>query len=216
MEHPGFVAARAHALAMLGRFGEARMIIEASTSQLSARGAGVQLAEAVVSLSAVELLAGKPVAAERAARESWDMWQRMGNRTWASTAAAHLARALYALERLDEAEAAARAVRELSVSDDVEMQSLWRQMQAKVAAHRGEHTEAEQLAQQAVALLEPTDALSAHADALVDLAETLELGEQSGQRALELALQLFTRKGNFVMAERTRARLADLGRIALD
>ena len=52
--------------------------------------------------------------------------------------------------------------------------------------------------------------LNAHADALLDLAEVLALAGQDARPELEQALALYERKGNLVMAERTRARLPEL------
>ena len=52
--------------------------------------------------------------------------------------------------------------------------------------------------------------LNAHADALIDLAEVLTLAGQDARTELEQALALYERKGNLVMAERTRSRRAEL------
>ena len=52
--------------------------------------------------------------------------------------------------------------------------------------------------------------LNAHADALVDLEAVLKLGSRGGRPELEQALALYERKGNLVMAERTRSRLAEV------
>jgi hypothetical protein len=52
--------------------------------------------------------------------------------------------------------------------------------------------------------------LNAHADALRDLAEVLALAGRDARPELEQALALYERKGNLVMAERTRSKLAEL------
>jgi hypothetical protein len=52
--------------------------------------------------------------------------------------------------------------------------------------------------------------LNAHADALIDLAEVLALAGQDARAELDRALALYERKGNLVMAERTRSGLAEL------
>ena len=52
--------------------------------------------------------------------------------------------------------------------------------------------------------------LNAHADALLDLAGVLALAGQDARAELEQAFALYERKGNLVMAERTRSRLAEL------
>ena len=75
---------------------------------------------------------------------------------------------------------------------------------------RGDLHEGELLAREAVALADETDMLNAHADALIDLAEVLALAGQDARAELDGALALYERKGNLVMAERTRSRLAEL------
>ena len=90
-----------------------------------------------------------------------------------STYAPQLGRSLCALGRYDEAEPLAQLGRELGGEQDFATQMLWRQVQALVHAHRGEHAEAERLAREAVAIAERTDALNHQGDALCDLAEVL-------------------------------------------
>ena len=89
---------------------------------------------------------------------------------------------------------------------------LWRRVRAKVLARRGEHAEAERLAREAVAIGEGTDRLNDQGDANADLAEVLLLGGKASEAAaaLEQALDRYERKGNLVMARRTRDRLAAL------
>ena len=89
---------------------------------------------------------------------------------------------------------------------------LWRQVSAKVLTRRGEYAEAEQLARDAVAMSEATDMLDAQGDAHADVAEVLVLADRQHEAALALeqALDHYQRKENLVMAQRTRARLAEL------
>jgi hypothetical protein len=60
-----------------------------------------------------------------------------------------------------------------------------------------------------VALAQETDMLNAHADALLDLAELLALAGHDARSELDEALALDERKGNLVIAKRTRSRLSD-------
>ena len=60
-------------------------------------------------------------------------------------------------------------------AEDLATQAIWRGVRAKVLARRGRHEEAEALAREAVALVEPTDLLTDQGDALLALAEVLEL-----------------------------------------
>ena len=198
---------------MLGRFDEARTILTEVLVELADRGRAVALA-AMTGLAAVEieLLAGDPGAAAELGAEGCAMLEELGASSFLSTAAGLLAQALYALDRLDEAEAWSDRADELGASDDVITQMLWRQVQAKVLARRGEHAEAEQLAREAVARGEETDMLDAQGNTYADLAEVLALaGKPAAAAALEQALDRFERKGNLVSAERTRPRLAVMG-----
>jgi tetratricopeptide (TPR) repeat protein len=87
---------------------------------------------------------------------------------------------------------------------------LWRQVRAKVLAHRGEHGEAVRLAREAVAIGEKTEALNTTADTYADLGEVLSLAGQPKEAvaAFEQALLRYERKENVVMAGRMRERLA--------
>jgi Flp pilus assembly protein TadD len=87
---------------------------------------------------------------------------------------------------------------------------MWRQVRALVLASRGEHTEAVQLAREAVTILEPTDSLTEQGQAFADLAEVLAAAGRTddARTALEQALDRYERKKNLVMAERVREKLA--------
>jgi hypothetical protein len=83
---------------------------------------------------------------------------------------------------------------------------------AKVLARRCEHAEAERLAREAVSMCDETDMLDAQADVYADLAEVLALAGRAEEaaEALGQALARYERKGNLVMAARTRDRLEAL------
>ena len=91
-------------------------------------------------------------------------------------------------------------------------QALWRQVQALVHARRGHHTQAEQLAREAVAISERTDALNGQGDALCDLAEVLHAAGRSDEAAAALAqaLERYEQKKNLAMSAQVRERLAAL------
>jgi hypothetical protein len=88
---------------------------------------------------------------------------------------------------------------------------LWRQAQAKVLAHRGEHAVAERLVREAVAIGAETDMLNSQADADSDLGEVLVLVDRPEEAAdaYERALSRYEAKGNVVRAARMRERLAE-------
>jgi tetratricopeptide (TPR) repeat protein len=115
------------------------------------------------------------------------------------------------LGRHDEAEPLAQLGRQLGAREDVDAQVTWRQAQALVHAHRGEHEQAEQLAREAVALAERTDAPNFHGRALWDLAEVLAANSRTEEavRTLEQSLERFEAKRNLAQAGRVRARLEE-------
>jgi tetratricopeptide (TPR) repeat protein len=83
---------------------------------------------------------------------------------------------------------------------------------AKIAARRGQHTEAERLARAAVRLSDRTDGLLQTADALHDLSEVLELAGRRDEaaEACREALDRYERKGALAPAAHARARLTTL------
>jgi tetratricopeptide (TPR) repeat protein len=165
-------------------------VLAASTSLASAR---------------VELLAGDPARAEHELARDYEALAAMGERYFLPLIAAHLAQAVQAQGRDDEAVELAATAQQLADEDDVESQALWRRVRAKALARAGRLDEAETLVRESLAILAPTDAPVMRADALVDLAEVLPpTAQPDGQAALEEALDLYTRKGNTVAAARVR------------
>jgi tetratricopeptide (TPR) repeat protein len=202
---------RGRALARLGRFDEARAILADARAEQADRGAGIGLT-GVTGLASVdvELLAGDPTTAAELAAEGCRALDELGEKGLRATVAGKLAQALYALDRLDEAEVWAGRAAELGASDDAITQMLSGHIRAKILARRGEHAEAERLARAAVAIGEDTDWLDGQAETYADLAEVLSLAgrTQEAAEALEQALARYERKGNIVMSQRTRARLS--------
>jgi tetratricopeptide (TPR) repeat protein len=204
---------RGRALAMLGRFDEARTILTEARADLAERGGGMQLAWTTAFHSFdTELLVGDPAAAVELGAEGFRLLDELGEHAFLPSVAGRLAQALYMLDRLEEADAWADRAAELGASDDVWTQMLWRQVRAKVWARRGEQAEAERLAREAVALCETTDMLDAQGEAYADLAEVLLLTGKPDEAAaaLEQALERHERKGNLVSAQRALTRLAEL------
>ncbi len=124
---------RALALAMLGRFDEARPMLAGTRAELAERGGGIRLA-VTTGIESVdfELLAGDPAVAAELGAEGCRLLEELGDKSFLSTAAASLARALFALDRLEEADAWAGRAEELGASEDAATQRLWRQVRAKV------------------------------------------------------------------------------------
>jgi tetratricopeptide (TPR) repeat protein len=206
-------ANRAGALAMLGRFDEARSLLAELRKEAAERGAKLQLAVAMFIGADVELWAmGNPVAALELGEEGCRMLEQFGEKAWQSSAAGNVAQASYQLGRLEEADAWAGRVRELAASDDAVTQMQWRWVRAKVLARRGAHDEAERLAREAVAIAERTDGLNWQGHALCDLAEVLAAAGRIDEAAvaLEQALEHYERKENLAMVAQVRPRLEEL------
>jgi class 3 adenylate cyclase len=128
-----------------------------------------------------------------------------------------LGRSLCLLGRFDEAERFAervRAIDEATRQDHGPLPGdyLWRQVLARVHAHRGELTEAERLARDAVAESERDDSLDDQCLALWDLAEVLVAGGRldEAEASLEQALDRCRRKKNLALAAQVRRRLDSL------
>jgi class 3 adenylate cyclase/tetratricopeptide (TPR) repeat protein len=206
------LAGLAVVLASLKRMDEARELGARSAALLADVGAKIHLA-AFNARAQIAELAEDWLAAERGWRESVEMLERMGDRGFLSTAASSLARALVEQGLLDEAESAAELSRSAGASDDVVTQCGWRGVQARILAARGELPEAEALAREAHALADPSEYESEKGEVALDLAEVLAASGRIREAAdaLEEALALFEGKENLVMADRARARLAQLG-----
>jgi len=207
--HPRLLLGRAILLAMLGRLEEAWPI---------AREAGERWRQltgdedAASPLSEIARLAGDDEAAARYLRGWCDLLEKRGQRSLLSTFAPTLGRCLCALGRYDEAEPLAQLGHELGGEQDAATQTLWRQVQARVYAHRGQYQEAEALAREAVDIAERTDGLNWQGDALCDLAEVLHAAGRLDEAAtaLEQALERYERKKNLAMVAQVRPRLEAL------
>ena len=136
-----FGAPRAMAMAMLGRFDEARAALAAIRTELADRGGGLLLGALTgIESTEVELWAGDARAAASLGAEGCRLLDELGDEGFLSNAASCFARALYAVEQLDEAEAWAERAREISPSDDLFAQMGWRPVLAKIRARRGAHS----------------------------------------------------------------------------
>jgi class 3 adenylate cyclase/tetratricopeptide (TPR) repeat protein len=203
---------RALPLAMLGRFDEARALLADVRADLADRGGGLALATSIGQDEVlVELLAGDFATAAALGTEACKLLDDLGEKSILSTAAGRLAQALYALDRLDEADDWAERASGLGASDDAMTQMLWRQVRAKVLARRRDD-DAEPLAREAVAIGEGTDMLNFQGDAYADLGEVLLLAGKPDEAvaALERAAERYERKGNLVSTRRAQTRVAEV------
>jgi tetratricopeptide (TPR) repeat protein len=194
---------------MLGRFDEARALALPAAERLHELGSE-PLGDWL--FAEVAILAGDDATAVDYLRRACDMLERRGYRAFLSTFAPKLGRSLCALGRYREAERLAQVGRELGAASDFLTQMLWRQVQARVSSHRGEHPEAKRLANEAIGIGNETDALNWQGDALSDLAEVLAAAGRTDEAAdaLEQALERYERKKNLAMVAQVKPKLEEL------
>jgi tetratricopeptide (TPR) repeat protein len=199
--------------AMLGRFEPARELVTRATSLAREIGDQIALSRALADSARVEMLAASPAAAERDARASYEILDRMGNVGNLASLAPHLGDILYAQGRYDEAHQLSEFTERITVKGDVDAEVRWRWVRAKTLARRGRYDEAEAFAMEAVRIAARTDYLDLHADALESQAEVLRLAGRrpDAAAALKESLELRRRKGNLVGAARAESSLAELG-----
>jgi tetratricopeptide (TPR) repeat protein len=212
VRHASLRCQRAGATAMLGDIDESRAMLDELVADLRERGALLGIPIVTNFKGEVELVAGDAADAATHLEEACRIFREIGEQGWLSTTVAELAEARYRLGDLAEAEARAREAAELGAHDDAATQMLWRRLQAKVLARRGEHAAAAELAAEAVTIAETTDMLNSQADAYLDQAEVLAMAEDDvgARSALEEALSRYVRKGNRVGQMRAQARLEAL------
>jgi tetratricopeptide (TPR) repeat protein len=203
----GLLRYEAVLLAMQGDIDEARALHDEADDIAEDLGIGWLSASTVFTRTLLELLAGAPARAERAARAGLEAFEAMQNRNQGSTAAALLGVALVEQGRDDEALEYADLAAAWAMPDDTASQTRQLAVRARVLARRGKVAAGEAAARAAVAQSKASDDLSLRGDALVNLAFVLERAGRADEAAdaLREALALYERKGNVVAGARARA-----------
>jgi tetratricopeptide (TPR) repeat protein len=191
-----------------GDFDEARQLIASARAALEDLGQGTAVAyycDPV--LGDLELLAGNVVSAERILRGLCDQLERTRDWSHLASRASDLAEAIYVQDRLDEAEHWTSVAEEHALDDDLDAQTFWRSVRAKIHARRGDRAAAQALALEASRISEPGDGLNRRAKVQRDLAEVLRLTGRPVDAALALdrAIELYDAKGNVVEVTRSRS-----------
>jgi class 3 adenylate cyclase/tetratricopeptide (TPR) repeat protein len=195
---------RAMLEAMRERFDEARDLAEREVAILDELG--IYWTNFLVSLHqwTIEMLAGRPDAAEEAIRRRAEMMRSEEEAlTWAIDSL--LAAAL--LEQGRVAESRALAERWAEVRGGARgTRSMWCGVLARTSAEAGDHAEAERFAREGVAI-PAAEELNMRAASLVDLGWVLRrAGDGDGTAAaIGEALELYERKGNIAAAGQVRA-----------
>jgi class 3 adenylate cyclase/tetratricopeptide (TPR) repeat protein len=200
--------------AMRGRFEEARDLFGQVRTALQDLGFAWAFELIHWHRAEMERLAGDLAAAERELRLVYENHRQAGDQGHLSSSAVELADVLVDQGHDDEGLRLTEIGQQAAAPDDVAAQLVWRRVRARVLARRGSIQEAERLAREAVRLVEQTDWLQGHADALMDLAEVLRLAgrTQNAAESLRQALQLYDHKGNLVLAAKARNGLRELAR----
>jgi tetratricopeptide (TPR) repeat protein len=194
--------------AMCGDFEQARATIESARAiyeELGQTFAATALGGA--SSAAIEVLADNPSGAETELREACETCLHANATAHLASYSGKLADVLYLLGRLEEAEEWCSRSRELARPDDRDAQAWWRSVTAKLVARRGDVQAAAELAAEALAVVEQTDALNLHAKVALDYAEVLRADGRRADAAHAVlqAIRLYELKGNRVAAARARA-----------
>ncbi len=198
----------ARAIAMQGRFDEARDRNALARRLRSDLGELLTLGSGVISESLVEWYAGELDAAEHILRQGWDELVRRGGERGQLSVAALLARVLLEQPGGRDNDAAALIDRceQEGVEGQRDIQIKWRQLRAILLAHLGSLEQAEQLAREAVELARQSEQTESQAEAYTDLATLLkQRGSHDDARAAAMrAVDLYEAKGNLVSAGRVR------------
>jgi class 3 adenylate cyclase/DNA-binding winged helix-turn-helix (wHTH) protein len=227
VEHGGDRASEANILVWLGaleamrcQFGLAREAVARARVVYEELGLTLALDTCDLVLGVVEMLDGKPEAAEIILRqgcalcEELELWAALSNR------ASDLADALYVQNRFAEAEEWAAVGRKQAADDDLSAQAAWRSVAAKLMARTGA-PDAERVAREAVDMTSSTDALNERARSLADLAEVLRVAgrHEAAQAPAAEALELYEQKGNLAavaLLRASEARRAPIGALRTD
>ncbi len=191
-------------LGMTGEFDAARRLIADANAILGELG---RLQSMISHHEAqLEMFAGNPAAAAERLKLDVDRLEAVGERALLATTAGLLAQARLAQGREDEAEALTETSERWALAEDRVTQAIWRSVRAGVLARRGAHEEGEALAREALTIVERTDLLTDHADALLALAEILRLRGRPAEAAAAAreAQELYRRKGAVVLADRAQ------------
>jgi len=196
-------------LALQGRFDEGRQCITRAVELWEERAQPAVAAGATFSLGVLDELHDRLADAAEAMVRGCQASADLGEHAVLSSRAARLAGVLHAQSQADEAREWCEPGRAHAAEWDVHAQALWRSARAKIEARAGNLDVAGELSSQAVALLEPTDALIDRGNVLIDRAEVLRAADEHDEAisAARRAFEVFTEKGTDVPARRARALL---------
>jgi class 3 adenylate cyclase/tetratricopeptide (TPR) repeat protein len=192
--------------AMVGRFTEARATIRRSVEMCDEIGANEFAIGARVAAAQVEMLAGDLAAAEEKILEIYRLCEQRGLEDLRQWVDLYLAKIWCEQARYQEALPLVEVLSAVDYSDLV----LGLAVKGRVLARLGKVAEGESHIRDALARAATTDDVIIRGDALMALAEILQLAGRDGEAAktLKQALDLWEHKGHVVMSTKTRHALA--------
>jgi tetratricopeptide (TPR) repeat protein len=155
------------------------------------------------------LSSGQPELAEMRLRADAEMLASMSGKGTLATTHSLLAKAVFAQDRVEEAGELCRAAEREAAAEDTMTQVIWRGVGARVAVRQGRPEAGESLARAAVELAGSTDLISLQGDAMLDLADVLQIVDRrdEAERAARAGLALYRAKGNAAAAREALALL---------
>jgi DNA-binding SARP family transcriptional activator/tetratricopeptide (TPR) repeat protein len=198
--------------AMQGKFAEARRLIDRARPLVDEPAHMSRQYVVPFHWGWTELVMEDAAAAERALRPTLEPLEAIGETSGYCAIVALLAEAVYRQGRYQEAEELTRRSEEASHLNDVFANIAWRPVRAKALARRGEFEAADSLMAETLAYARGSDFLNAHGDALLGLAEIMQLAgrPRSAVPSVEQAIALFEQKENVVSTRRARTLLGQL------
>ena len=178
-------------LALDGRGDEGRQRCLDARETLVSLGWHFEAALVSIDLGPIELMLGRPDAAESALRADFDDLRAMGERNYIATTAALLAEAVFRQGRIEESIELIAFCENATSPTDTLTQAVVRQTKARGLAALGDLVEAERLAREALDMVLGTDGLTSHGDALLTVAQVL-----AGQRRPDEAMAMAKRSGD--------------------
>ncbi len=206
------IGCRAVVMAMIGRYDDARGEMEHARAGFAELRLDLMAAYLALLVALAELLAGDPVAAERACQDAEAMVSGPGDRWYQAMVNVDLAQAVIAQGRTADAIAVVKRIDAVPAPCDIEWAIKRHMARSWVMERSGDHPAAVAEARRAATAAELTSLLIVRADAQRRLARALRAAGRTGDAevAAREALVLDERKGNLVAAAATRRLLAEL------
>jgi DNA-binding SARP family transcriptional activator len=216
--HEGDPASEANVLVWLGglegmrgRFDEGLLLVERAQTLYEQLGQLLAAGETCGFIrGAIELSNDRLESAEAALRTSCETCMQLNEPALLASRAAELADVLYAEGRYAETSTWVETSREHAGREDLDAESSWRSVEAKLRAREGAFADAEELAREAVEIAASTDKLNHRAKTLLDLAEVLRLADRDGDAhdLVRDSVRLYELKGNTAAAHAARMLLS--------